>query len=403
MQRKQFIQNGFLGGLGLLAGPSSRKQIEQGLIEKQNISDVVVTQVKTYVHPTACFVKIETNAGITGWGEADHDHTAIVAKVIRDVGAKYVVNQDPFNSEYIWSQIFYLGEDLGTNGVAMGALAGIDNALWDLKGKLVNKPVHKLLGSNNVEKLKVYGSFGRGERNKIKTPEECAKIAANFANQGYDTVKLRMQIRIQNRNPEPDVTENYVKAVRAAIGDNVTLFVDFNNGYTPGKAVELIKRIYEKYNVQIVEEPVSYKDYDGLRQCVEASPIRIAAGEHEFNKFEIRDLIVQGKPDVVNLDIIKGGGISEMKKAATLAQAFEKEVMCHNARPTLATAATMQLAASIFNAARVQEHGGERPELNQWQCFNNKFKYENGYLWLPQQPGLGLEVNETAMSKFEVN
>ncbi len=400
MKRSQFLKQGLATTLGL--GLLPLQNLAQTNQEKKSGGAVKITAVKTYVHPTACFVKIETDAGISGWGEGDHDHIPIIAKAIRDVGTKYLIGEDPFNSEYLWNHIFYLGEDLGTNGVATGALAGIDNALWDLKGKLLNQPVHKLLGSNKVDKIKVYGSFGRGERDKIKTPEQCAKIAADFVTKGYDTIKLRMQIRIQNRNPEPEPTVKYVEAVRKAIGDDVTLFVDFNNGYTPGKAIELILKIYEKYNVQIVEEPVSYKDYDGLRQCVEASPIRIAAGEHEFNKYEIRDLITHGKADVINLDLIKGGGISEMKKAATLVQAFEREVMCHNARPTLATAATIQLAASIFNAARIQEHGGERLELKQWECFNSRFKFENGYLYLPEGPGLGLEVNEKEMNKYLV-
>jgi L-alanine-DL-glutamate epimerase-like enolase superfamily enzyme len=398
MNRQEFLRTGSFLGLGLCL--ANRAVAQPPAEKKKAASGVKITGVKTYVHPTACFVEIETDAGVSGWGEGDHDHIPIVAKAIREVGAKYLIGEDPFDSEYLWNHIFYLGEDLGTNGLATGALAGIDNALWDLKGRLLNQPVHHLLGSNKADKIKVYGSFGRGERNKIKTPDECARIAADFIAKGYDTVKLRMQIRIQNRNPEPDTTESYVKAVRQAIGDTATLFVDFNNGYTPGKAVEMILRIYEKYNVQIVEEPVSYKDYEGLRQCVEASPVRIAAGEHEFNRYEVRDLITQGKADVINLDLIKGGGISEMKKAAILVQAFEREVMCHNARPTLATAATIQLAASIYNAARIQEHGGERPELKQWECFQNRFKFENGYLYLPEGPGLGLEVNEKEMTKY---
>jgi len=403
MNRNSFLKLAGLGSFAAITPTNTLLSNEYGNKKKLTAkTDIKVTAVKTYVHPTACFVKIETDAGISGWGEADHDHTQIVAKAIREVGAKYVIGKDPFDSEYIWNNIFYLGEDLGTNGVATGALAGIDNALWDLKGKITGLPVHKLLGSNNVEKIKVYGSFGRGEGKKIKTAEECGKIAADFVAKGYDTVKLRMQIRIQNRNPLPDPTLNYVKAVRKAIGDDITLFVDFNNGYTPGIAIQNILKCYELYNVSVVEEPVSYKDYDGLSQCVEASPIRIAAGEHEFNRFEIRDLITQGKADIINLDIIKGGGISEMKKAANLAQAFEKEVMCHNARPTLATAATIQLAASIFNAARIQEHGGERPELKQWECFNNRFKFEAGYLYLPEEPGLGLIVNEPEMNKYQV-
>ena len=106
--------------------------------------------------------------------------------------------------------------------------------------------------------------------------------------------------------------------------------------------------------------------------------------------------------DVVNLDVIKGGGISEMKKAAILAQAFDREVMFHNARPTLACAATLQLVASIFNPARTQEYGGVREKDKLWPFFNNKFEFDKGYLTVPQTPGIGLEVNEKEMAKLLV-
>jgi L-alanine-DL-glutamate epimerase-like enolase superfamily enzyme len=401
MKRQAFLRSGFLTAAGLATTPFTRAE-KSVLLPKTTKNDVKITDIKTYAHPKACFVKIETDAGISGWGEADHDHIPIVAKVIHELGEPYLLGESPFESEYFWNKIFFMGEDIGSNGVATGALAGIDNALWDLKGKIVDLPVYKLLGGNRMEKIKVYGSFGRGEGLNIKTPNQCGKTAAGFVEKGYDTVKLRMQIRTLGRNPDPDPTEAYVKAVREAIGDKTTLFVDFNNGYTAGKAIDLILKLHEKYNVDLVEEPVSYKDYDALRQCVEASPIRIGAGEHEFNRWEVRDLITQGKADVINLDVIKGGGISEMKKAAVLAQAFEREVMVHNARPTLAAAASLHLVASIFNPARIQEHGGERPEMGLWEVFDERFKFENGFLYVPQTAGLGLAVNEKAMEKYKI-
>lgn len=404
MKRSTFIRNSLLS-VGSLASISHRwpnvSDPSQSITEPLK-GLIKITNVRTYIHPSALFVKIETDAGISGWGEGDHDHKPIVAKFINQFCSKHLKGQDPFLSEYIWNNIFYLGEDIGSNGLMTGALAGIDNALWDLKGKITQQPVYKLLGGNKIDKIKVYASFGRGEDKKIKSPAACAKIAAGFIEKGFDTVKIRMQLRIQNRNLEDDSTEVYVKSVREAIGDQNTLFVDFNNGYTPGKARGLIQKLYEKYNVALVEEPVSYKDLQGLKQIVANSPIRIGAGEHEFNRFEIRDLILHGNPDVVNLDVIKGGGISEVKKSACLCQAFEKEVMCHNARPTLATAATLHVVASIYNAARIQEYGGERPELNQWEYFEDRFRFENGYLDIPQQPGLGLNVIEKEMNTYLV-
>lgn len=404
MDRKQFIQNSILGTVGFstVGIKTWAAPIKPSVIDN-NVPQIKITDVKTYLHNKALFVQVTSDAGISGWGEADHDNTTTVVKAIHKVYKKHVIGENPFDSEYIWHQCMYIGEDLGLSGLSTGALAGIDNAIWDLKGKITNLPVYQLLGGTKIDKVKVYGSFGIGEGDAKMTPEKAAKTASDFVALGYDTVKVRIQIRHLNRNPEPDQTEAYVKAVREAIGDNVTLFVDFNNGYTAGKAVELILRLYEKYNIALVEEPVHYKDYDGLRQCVEASPIRIAAGEHDFNRYDFRDLITRGKADVCNLDVIKGGGISEMKKASVLVQAFDKEVMFHNARPSLACAATLQLVASIFNAARVQEYGGKREKYKLDQYFENTIEFNNGYLTVPKIPGIGLTVNEKAIAKLLVD
>ncbi len=363
-------------------------------------SEVKITDVKTYVHPEALFVKIETDAGVFGWGEGDHDNPKIIAKIVQELCKPQLLGKDPFLSEYLWHKILYKGEDLGLSGALTGALAGIDNALWDLKGKMLGLPVYKILGGSNIQKVKVYGSFG--VKNGKRTIAQAQKKALNFINEGYDTLKLRMQIRVLGRNPENDITEKYVKAVREVIGEDITLFVDFNNGYTPGKAVEMIKRLYEKYNVQLVEEPVHYHNYEGLKECVDNSPVRIGAGEHQFNRWDFKELILRGDADVLNLDLIKGGGISEMKKVAALALTFEKEIMCHNARPTLATAATLHFIASVFNPARVQEYGGKRPKLGLTNLFENNFKFEKGHLYVPQTPGLGLKVNEKEMLKYLV-
>jgi L-alanine-DL-glutamate epimerase-like enolase superfamily enzyme len=405
LSRKIFLKRLSLGVAGLaiadfgkatptlFSGVSANKFAATGAVK--------ITDVVTYVHPKATFIKIETDAGISGWGEGDHDHVKLVAETIRSVAKPILVGQDPFNSEYFWHQILFQGEDLGTAGLLTGALAGVDNALWDLKGKITNQPVYKLLGGNNVEKIKVYGSFARGEGKDIKNAEQTAKSGVKFVEQGYDTIKLRMQIRTLNLNPEPDPTEEYVKTLRQMVGDKITIFVDFNNGYTAGKAIPLIKKLYEKYNIALVEEPVSYLDYRGLRQVVDASDIRIAAGEHEFNRWQFRQLITEGSPDVLNCDTIKGGGITEMRKAAILGQAFEKEVMCHSTRPTLGCAAMLHFVASLTNAARVQEHGGDRAkEMKLAELFNNQIRYEAGHLYVPQTAGLGLEINEKQMEKY---
>ncbi|WP_299365264.1 mandelate racemase/muconate lactonizing enzyme family protein [Winogradskyella sp.] len=406
MKRKDFLRTTALGTLvtpffGYAAAQTSGFTNETFMLEEvpNSVKEVVkITSVKVYRVPRAIFIKVETDAGVSGWGEAGHDNPAVVSEVFRSLIKPMALNKDPFQSEALWHDMLYSGEDLGLSGVLTAALAGFDNALWDLKGKLLNMPVYKLLGGAGMEKMKVYGSFGVD--NGRKSTKKAQAAAQEFLDNGYDTFKLRMQIRIKNRNPENDLTEKYVKAVREVIGDNNTLFVDFNYGYTAGKAVEMIKRLYEKYNVSLVEEPVHYHDYKALAEVVQQSPIRIAAGEHQFNRWDFKNLILQGNVGVLNLDATKGGGISEMKKAAVLCQAFEREVMVHNARPTLATAASLHLVASIFNPARVQEYGGPRLNMGLQKFFKNYFKVEQNYIYIPQEPGLGLILDEKALAEF---
>jgi L-alanine-DL-glutamate epimerase-like enolase superfamily enzyme len=398
LSRYEFLRLSALGlpAAGLVAGASVPQPTAAPAVK--------ITKVKPYVFKKATFVKIETDAGVSGWGEADHDHPELVAKVIEEVCRDEVIGHSPFNSEYLWMQMFFKGEDVGTTGLLPGTIAGIDNAMWDLKGKLLGVPVHQLLGGNRVEKVRVYGSYGRsGGKNGQKDAAEMAATGAAFVEQGYRTVKARMQIRQLNIDPDPDPTFEIVREVRRAIGDDTELFVDFNNGYTPAKAIHMGLRLYEHFNVAAIEEPVSYLNYPGLSQVVEALPIPVMAGEHEFNKWQIRDLITVGKVDVVNADVIKCAGLTECKKVADLAHTFDRPVMVHNARPTLATAASLQLLGSIPNAARVQEYGGKREELNLNHLFDDYFTFQDGHLYVPQEPGLGLAVNEEAMERDKLN
>lgn len=400
ISRKHFLKTSLLGMAGLTFAGG---RIKESLAQDSNHADVKVTDVKAYVFKSATFVKVETDAGVSGWGEADHDYPKLTAAVIEEICKKEVVGQNPFNSEYLWTRMYFRGYDAGSSGLLPGAIAGVDNALWDLKGKLLKMPVHKISGGSKVEKIRVYGSFGRSGGGRYKTPQEMAAIASKFVEQGYKTIKARMQIRQLNVDPEPDPTYDIIKAVRQAVGDDIELFVDFNNGYTAAKAIALAKKLYEHFNIAAVEEPVSQQNYPALRQVVETLEIPVMAGEHEYNKWQVRDLITIANVDAINADLIKCAGFTECRKIAAMAQAFDKLIMTHNTRPTLATAASLQLVASISNAARVQEYAGARPELGLTQLFENAFQFKDGYLYLPDGPGLGLLVNETEMEKNKLN
>jgi galactonate dehydratase len=399
LSRKKFIQTLSISPLAL----GATSLFAQSEVQKPKKSGVKITDIKAYAPDSATYVKIETDAGISGWGEGDHESSRINAMIVKELLRPVLIGQDPFDSSYAWTQMFFEGFEGGSTGFVPGAVAGVDNALWDLKGKLLNMPVSKLMGGNKLEKVAVYGSYGRKKGNGFKTIDEMVREGMTFVEQGYKTIKTRMQLYDRGRNPEGNYTYECVKAVRKAIGDQVELFVDFNNGYTAGKAIELGLRLYEEFNVKVIEEPVSSMDYPGLRQVVEALPCEVNAGEHEYNKWQFRDLITIGNPDCLNLDVIKCAGLTECQKIAAMGHAFEKEVMVHNTRPTLATAASLNLLGSIPNAAKVQEFSGMRPELNLNQFFNNSLKFENGFLFIPSEPGLGLEVNEKTMEKSRIS
>ncbi len=402
--RRQFLRQLGIGAVGLSAAPALLGQT--GRLEQQQPkrpSGLKITAVKPYAFKKSLFVKVETDGGISGWGEADHEYSTVLTRVVTDICTPEVLGADPFDGEYLWNRMFLRGLEAGTSGLLPGAVAGIDNALWDLRGRALGLPVHKLMGGNAVEKVRVYGSYGRKKKGGYKTPDEMAKIGADFVAQGYRSLKVRFQLYNYNVNPEPDDNYAVVKAVRQAVGDDIEIFVDFNNGYTAAKATVLARKLHETLGVAQIEEPVSQQDYHSLRQVVEALDMPVAAGEHEYNKWQMRDLIVIGLVDVLNVDVIKCGGLTECRKVAGMAEAFEKQIMVHNTHPYLATAASLNLVNAIGNAARVQEFAGPRPDLEMEPLFAAPLRFEAGYLYVPTGPGLGLEVNEDAMERLKIN
>jgi len=395
MNRKDFFRCLGLGALGSLLPQASRAQISS------RPDDVRITDLECYRFKKANFVKVSTNTGISGWGESDGSNRDFTYLYLEKELKNYILGKNPFDSEGIWMEAYLKGLETGMSGLHPGSLAGVDNAIWDLKGKILGMPVHQLLGGNGQQKIRVYGSYGRDKGGyNYRSPQEMARIAAGFVEQGYQAVKARMQIRQENVNPFPDDTFECVKAVRKAIGDDITLFIDFNNGYTPAQATVMAKKLYEHFNIAALEEPVFQQDYAGLRQVAEDLDFPVMAGEHEYSSWMFKELLAETGIDIANIDLIKCGGLTDCKKAAAIAHVFGKQVMVHNSKPTLATAASLQLLASIPNGAQFQEYAGKREKEGYGsllKLFDNYFQFENGYLEVPREPGLGLIVNEKAM------
>jgi L-alanine-DL-glutamate epimerase-like enolase superfamily enzyme len=361
---------------------------------------VRIRNVEAFALPRAVFVKVTADDGSSGWGEAGHSGGMYVAKLINETIADLAKGQDPFDHEPTWAKIFYEIDELGPGGIASQALAGVDCAIWDLRGRLLGQPVWALLGGKFRSRFPVYGSFSRDAGSgRYLTPDECGARAAALVAEGFKAVKVRLAIREENADPDPDPVFPTVAAVRKAIGPDIALYVDANNGYRAARAIQVGKRLQGDFNVTVFEEPVAAYQYPSMAQVADALDLEIAAGEHEYTRWAFRDLILLGKPDVLNPDVSKLGGLTDARKVAALAEVFDKSISVHNARPTLLSAAHAHFVASCQGASRPQEHPGSRRLSELWQYFNNKLLPENGEFVVPDTPGLGLEVNEAAVRK----
>lgn len=364
-------------------------------------SDVKITDVKVFRREEgkdkAVFVKIETDEGTAGWGECSPNFSPIIAELVRVTLKPLLLGKDPFATETLWEEMLFVNHDLGPGGSLTYAIAGVDCALWDLKGKLLNVPVYKLLGGKFTDKILAYGGFGL--RGGEVTVDEAVQKATKLAERGFKVIKLRMQIRENNLNPEPDPTLKYYGAVQKALGEGVELFVDPNEGYTAYRAIEIGRRLQDDYGMRYYEAPCPEEAHRETRQVVEALDMAVMSGEKAYNRWQFRDLILNANPDMLNPDFSKAGGISEGMKICALANAFHKQIVPHNTKPTLATAATLHLLASIPHAGPFVEYIDRDLFPTVTAMFDQDVRFADGYLHLPEGPGLGLVINEKRLQK----
>jgi L-alanine-DL-glutamate epimerase-like enolase superfamily enzyme len=391
--RRDFLKSSVLLGAVPLAAATSARAATAPVARP----DVKVTAVNSFVVDRAILVEVVSDAGVSGWGECAFDGGALMKTFVDDRLKKEVVGKNPFDVRRLWDVMFFENHDLGPSGALPNAIAGIDIALWDLKGRLLGQPICNLLGGKYRDKIEAYGSVPI-RRGRVSV-EDCVRSCVKFVEQGFKAVKVRIQIREHYMNPDPDPTFAYAAAVRKAIGPDIVLMIDANNGYSAQRAIATGRKLYEKYNVTYFEDPVSDQNLVEMRDVTAALHDQdIVAGEKCYTRWQIKDLIVQGNVDIINPDVVKVGGITEMDRMATLSTCFQKPIQMHNTRPTISTAASLHCMASAPLVARFLEI----PELGTtydglFRLFRNRVKLENGWLHLPAGPGLGLEVDGVAV------
>jgi galactonate dehydratase len=354
---------------------------------------VKITSMTTFALPPRwLFLKIETDQGIVGWGEPVLEgRAASVAAAVEEL-SDYLIGQDPRRIEEHWTVLYRSGFYRG-GGIHMSALAGIDQALWDIKGKALGVPVHDLLGGRVRDRIKVYSWIG-GDR-----PAELAAQAKDAVERGFSAIKMNGPEELQyldSRDKVEKVVAN-VAAVREAVGPDIGIGVDFHGRVHRPMARVLLDAL-APYHLMFVEEPVLSEHVDGIADVLRNSATPIALGERLYSRWDFKDVITSGVVDIIQPDLSHAGGITEVRKIAAMAEAYDIAVAPHCPLGPVALAACLQLDAVAYNAV-IQEqslgiHYNTSNDLLDYIADPTVFAYEAGSVAIPRGPGLGIEVNE---------
>jgi galactonate dehydratase len=334
-----------------------------------------ITKVETFILRNSwVFVKISTDAGIVGWGEMLKDKSKTCAAGVQQVES-YLVGKDPRQVVRHWQAIyrhaFYRG-----GPVLTAVLSGIDQALWDIKGKALGVPVYELLGGPTRDKIRVYGGsedVARGRAKAFKmTPRAEGRAAYKYVESPAFVQKVAKDFAAQ----------------RERFGPEVDIAIDFHGAVQPQTAALLIKAL-EPYQPFFIEEPVQCQNVDVLADLVRKTHIPIATGERIFTKWGFREILEKRAATILQPDVCYAGGITELRLIAGMAEAYYVPIAPHNPQGPCSLAASCQIAAAIPNFL-IQERGTS----SHANLLKTPFQVENGYLPLPQGPGLGIEIDE---------
>ncbi|MTJ80973.1 MAG: galactonate dehydratase [Telmatospirillum sp.] len=352
-----------------------------------------ITKMTPYlVPPRWCFLKIETDEGITGWGEPVLEgRAATVAAAVGEL-SDYLIGKDPFLIEDHWT-VLYRGGFYRGGGVHMSALAGIDQALWDIKGKALGVPVHQLLGGRLRESIRVYSWIG-GDR-----PADTASAAREVASRGFTAVKMNGTEELQfiDSHAKIDAVLARVQAIRDAMGPDFGIGVDFHGRVHRPMAKVLAKEL-EPFKLMFIEEPVLSEHAEALKEIANHCGTPIALGERLFSRWDFKAILNAGYVDIIQPDPSHAGGITETRKIASMAEAYDVALALHCPLGPIALAANLQIDAVSYNAF-IQEqslgiHYNKTNDLLDYLKDPKVFDYRDGFVAIPEGPGLGIEIDE---------
>jgi len=401
LQRRSLIKNTAAAtiGLGALnAVPGPEAHAEEVIQPRAPIPEIVqqaarpglresvkITKIETFlVKPRWLFLKVHTDAGVVGLGEPITEGRALTcAAAIKEI-EPYLVGKDPRAVVHHWQAIyrhaFYRGGPILTS-----ALSGIDQALWDIKGKLLGVPVYELLGGPTRQRIRVYAHAG--------TPELIRERKA----QGFTAFKTG-PARLNGRYARPIENKAWIEnavaqfaRLRDIVGKDGDIGIDFH-GAVPAATAKILMKELEQFHPFFYEEVINCQNVELMAELAKTTHIPIATGERIFTKWGFREILEKGAATILQPDLCHAGGITEVRLIAGMAEAYYAHIAPHNPLGPISLAAGLQIAASIPNfLCQEQVSLGDG-------YIKNPFKVRDGYLDLPTGPGLGIELDESAMA-----
>ncbi len=352
-----------------------------------------------YSTRTAMIVEVMTAEGLVGWGEC-YGPARINAAVVESM-KPLLVGQDAMRSEWLWHEIYARFRDHGQKGSIIQGLSGIDVALWDLKGKYLGQPIHRLMGGPIRTEVDAYAT-GLYRRETGQPERYLAEEAAGYRDEGFKAVKLKVGYGV-------DEDVRVTRAVRDAIGPDLGLMIDANHAYDAVAAIRLGRRV-EELDIGWFEEPVLPEDVAGHREVRAALTIPVASGECEFTRFGFRELITTRAVDIVQPDTCSAGGLSECKKIADMAAAYGIRYAPHVWGTGVALAASLQLLAvlptftppSLNPLEPMLEFDRTEHPIRQ-ALLMAPIEHRAGRVAIPQGPGLGIDIDRGALERFRIS
>ncbi|HEY81933.1 MAG TPA: galactonate dehydratase [Dehalococcoidia bacterium] len=353
-------------------------------------------------HANWTFVKLYTDSGLTGVGEASLERfDEPVAKALESF-KDFLVGKDPFQIEYIWNAL-YKGTFWHGQLIILTALSAVEQALLDIKGKALGVPIYELLGGKLRDRVRAYANawaFQRvvTEMTAEDTPESVAKNALRMVEKGFTAMKwdpFRHGGQVIPKSEE-EFAIACVKAVREAVGPSVDLLIECHGRFNMLSAIRMAQKL-EPFDPFFYEEPIPPDNIDAMAEVQRAINLPIATGERLYTRWDFRALLEKQAARIIQPDICHCGGIMELKKIAAMAEAYYVSVQPHNSNGPICVLASLHLDASIPNVI-FQEFFYPYLELYN-EMLTEPIKYENGYLEIPNGPGIGADLNEKFILK----